>query len=96
MEKKSKCDNYIELALDPQTILPGMSTDRVRVLLVELDVIMEDYQRDFAIVYLSANYSSKKHLCTTILAGKHDHEIKDAAKKVRAEIVKELNNRKAK
>ena len=94
MENKSKCDDLMELVLDPQTILPEMPTDKIRILLMELDLIMEDYTRDIAIIYISSNYSSRKHLCSTVLRGKHDHEIKDAVKVVRVALVNELNSRK--
>ncbi|MCL2712826.1 MAG: hypothetical protein FWD37_06100 [Methanomassiliicoccaceae archaeon] len=94
MENKSRCDDLMELVLDPQVIFPDMSTEKLRMLLIELDMIMEDYSRDLAIMYISGNYSSKKHLCSTVLKGKHDHEIKDAAAKVREVIVNELNTRK--
>jgi len=94
MENKSRCDDLIEHVLDTQVILSGMPTEKVRMLLVELDMIMEDYSRDMAIIYISANYSSKKHLCSTILRGKHDHEIKEAVKGVREILVNELSTRK--
>ena len=94
MENKCRCDDLIEHVLDTQTILEGMPTEKVRLLLVELDMIMEDYSRDMAVIYISANYSSKKHLCSTILRGKHDHEIKEAVKGVREILVNELSKRK--
>ncbi|MCL2143647.1 MAG: hypothetical protein FWH44_05275 [Methanomassiliicoccaceae archaeon] len=95
MEERIKTEDLLYHVLDPQTILPEMPTDKVRILLVELDMIMEDYKRDLAVIYLSSNYSSKKHLCSTILRGKHDHEIKEAAMSVREVLVKELAARKA-
>jgi len=94
MENKSRCDDLIEHVLDTQNILAEMPTEKVRMLLIELDMIMEDYTRDIAIIYISANYSSKKHLCATILRGKHDHEIRDAVKGVREILVNELKERK--
>jgi hypothetical protein len=94
MENKGRCDDLIEHVLDTQSILEMMSTEKVRMLLIELDMIMEDYTRDIAIIYISGNYSSKKHLCSVILRGKHDHEIRDAVKGVRAVLVRELENRK--
>ncbi|MCL2786117.1 MAG: hypothetical protein FWD81_02710 [Methanomassiliicoccaceae archaeon] len=94
MENKSRCDNLMEFVLDPDVLLPEMPTEKVRVLLVELDMIMEDYGREMAIMYISSNYSSKKHLCSTILRGKHDHEIKAAAAEVRVVLVNELARRK--
>jgi len=96
MEKKCKCDDLIGMVMDPQNILSVMPTEKVNLLLVELDMIMNDYNRELAIVYLCSNYSSKKHLCSTILKGKHDHEIKDAAKTVRDVLVKEIDDRKKK
>jgi hypothetical protein len=71
-----------------------MPTEKVRMLLIELDMVMEDYTRDIAIIYISANYSSKKHLCATILRGKHDHEIREAVVGVREILVAELAGRK--
>ena len=94
MEDKCRCDDLVGFTLDPQNILPDMPTEKVRMLLIELDMIMEDYNRDLAVLYLSANYSSKKHLCSTILKGKHDHEIKEAASSVRNVLVNELAARK--
>ena len=94
MEDKCRCDDLVGFTLDPQSILPEMPAEKVRMLLIELDVILEDYKRDLAIMYLASNYSSKKHLCSTILKGKHDHEIKAAAAEVRTVLVKEIAARK--
>jgi len=96
MENKSRCDDLVELVLDPQTILPEMPTEKVRMLLIELDMIMEDYKRELAIIYISSNYSSKKHLCSTILRGKRDDEIKEAVAGVREVLVKEIEKRSKK
>ena len=96
MENKSRCDDLVELVLDPQTILPEMPTEKVRMLLIELDMIMEDYERELAIIYISSNYSSKKHLCSTILRGKRDDEIKEAVTGVRVVLVKEIEKRSRK
>jgi hypothetical protein len=94
METKCRCDDLVGFTLDPQNVVPDMPAEKVRMLLIELDMIMEDYNRDLAVLYLSANYSSKKHLCSTILKGKHDHEIKAAAAGVREVLVNELAARK--
>jgi len=96
MQNKCKCDDLIGFVMDPQNILSGMPTEKVYMLLADLDMVMDDYKRDLAIVYLSSNYSSKKHLCSTILKGKHDHEIKDVAKTVREVLVKEIESRRSK
>jgi len=87
-------NDILDFVLDPRSIVTEMPTEKVRMLLVELDMIMEDYVRDLAIAYLSSNYSSKKHLCTTVLKGKHDHEIKAAASVVKAFLITEIANRK--
>jgi len=94
MENKCKCDDLVGFVMDPQNILSEMPTEKVYMLLADLDMIEDDYNRDLAIVYLSSNYSSKKHLCSTILKGKHDHEIKEVAKTVREVLVKEIGSRK--
>jgi len=94
MENQSRCDDLFELVLDTQNLVSEMPTEKVRLLLMELDMVMEDYTRDIAIVYISGNYSSKKHLCGVILRGKHDSEIKDAVKGVRDILVNELKGRK--
>jgi hypothetical protein len=96
MEKKGRCEDLMEFALDPQNILSLMTAEKVRMLLVELDMIMEDYERELAIAYICSNYSSKKHMCTTILKGKHDHEIKEAVANVRVALVNDLEARKKK
>ncbi|MDR2865986.1 MAG: hypothetical protein LBV13_01060 [Methanomassiliicoccaceae archaeon] len=84
----------MDFVLDPETLLEGMPTDKLRMLSVELDMIMEDYSRELAIAYLSSNYSSKKHLCSTVLRGKHDYEIKDAASRVKIVLITELASRR--
>jgi hypothetical protein len=96
MENKRRYEDLVEMVLDPQTILPLMPEEKVRTLLSELDMIMEDYSRDIAIIYIASNYSSKKHLCSTILRGKHDHEIKEAVAKVREVLVEDLKERRKK
>jgi len=93
---KCKCDDLIGFVMDPQNILSEMPTEKVHMLLADLEMIMDDYNRDLAIIYLSSNYSSKKHLCSTILKGKHDHEIKDVAKTVKDVLLKELDARRSK
>jgi len=94
MENKCRSDDLMEF-LDPQTILPDMPTEKVKMLLIELEMIMEDYNRDLAIVYLSSNYSSHKHLCSIILKGKHDDDVKKSAGDVKEILISELNRRKA-
>jgi len=94
MENKCRSDDLMEF-LDPQTILPDMPTEKVKMLLMELDMITEDYNRDLAIVYLSSNYSSRKHVCSIILKGKHDDDVKKAAAGVRNILVNELDCRRS-
>jgi len=94
MENKCRSDDLMEF-LDPQTIIPDMPAEKVKMLLIELDMIMEDYKRDLAIVYLSSNYSSHKHLCSIILKGKHDDDVKEAANDVKKILVDELDRRRA-
>jgi len=96
MENKCKCDDLVGFVMDPQNILSEMPTEKVYMLLADLDMIEDDYNRELAVVYLSSNYSSKKHLCSTILKGKHDHEIKEIAKTVREVLMQEIDSRRKK
>jgi hypothetical protein len=95
MELRMKTEDLMDFVLDPETILPLMTEEKVRALLAELDMIMEDYNRDLAVVYISGNYSSRKHLCSVILRGKHDDEIKEAVITMRQKLVDEIKSRKA-
>jgi len=95
MERKTKLEDILKFVLDPWEILPMMPEEKVRMLLAELDMIMESYNRDIAVMYISGNYSSRKHLCSVILRGMHDSEIKAAVVEVRNALVDELKGRRA-
>jgi len=95
MENKCRCDDLVELVMDTQNVIADMPTEKVRMLLIELDMIMDDYSRDLTIAYFCSNYSSKKHLCTTVLKGKHDHEIRATADDVKVILKNELAKRKS-
>jgi len=95
MERKTKLEDILKFVLDPCEIIPMMPEEKVRMLLSELDMIMENYNRDIAVMYISGNYSSRKHLCSVILRGMHDAAIKEAVAEVRVALVDELKGRKA-
>ena len=94
METKARAD-IRTLIVDPETFLPTLTEQKVRVLLVELDMLMEDFERETAIMYLSSNYSTNKHLSFTALRGMHDEDIKGFMVSTRAKIMDELKSRKA-
>ena len=95
MENKTRCDDLMGHVIDPQNLIREMPAEKVRLLLVDLDAVMDDYSREIAIVYICSNYSSKKHLCSTILKGKHDHEIRDAVTGIRKILTEELERRRS-
>jgi hypothetical protein len=86
--------NVRELVVDPETIFPYMSDEKIRTLLVELEMIMEEYDRSVAIMYLSGNYSGNKHLSTVVLQGMYDTEIVQIMSETRDSLKKEIKNRK--
>lgn len=93
METKARND-IKDLIVDPEKFLPDLQEQRVRMLLVELDMLMEDFERENAIMYLASNYSVNKHLSFSALRGMHDHEIKEFMVLAREKLVAELASRK--
>ena len=65
-----------DLIVDPEKFVPELTESRVRMLLMELEMLFEDYERENVIMYLASNYSVNKHLSFTAMRGMHDHEIK--------------------
>lgn len=75
MEHKARND-IRSLIVDPDKFVPELTEQRVRMLHMEILMLMEEYERDNAIMYLSSNYSTNKHLSFTVLRSMHDDEIK--------------------
>ncbi len=94
MENKSRCDDIVAKVIDPQAFIETLNDRNLMILVVELDMLMNNYNRTDAIAYLSANYSSNKHLCTTVLNGLHDEEIKVAMKNAHIILDEEVARRK--
>ena len=65
-----------ELIVDPEKFVPELTEQRVRMLLVELEMLMEEYERENTIMYLASNYSVNKHLSFSAMRGMHDDQIK--------------------
>ena len=84
----------IDTVVDPDALLPGMPTDKVWMLLGETEELIRDFDRELAIAFLSCNLSEIKHLCTTVLRGKHDGYIKETLTKARDRMRSELDERK--
>ena len=84
----------IDNIVDPDAILPGMPNDKIWMLLGEAEELLSDYERELTIAYLSCNHTEVKHLCTTILRGKHDTEIIASLTLVRDRMKEELKKRK--
>lgn len=75
MELKARND-IRSLIVDPDKFVPELTEQKVRMLHMELLMLMREYERDNAIMYLASNYSTNKHLSFIVLRGMHDGEIK--------------------
>lgn len=93
METEPRAD-IKTLIVNPQDFVPALGDEKVRVLLVELEMLMEDYERENAIMYLASNYSTNKHLSFTALRSMHDYEIKEYMEKTKVYLVADLKARK--
>ena len=72
-----------DLIVDPEKFVPELTESRVRMLLMELEMLFEEYERENAIMYLASNYSVNKHLSFTAMRGMHDHEIMEIMEETR-------------
>ena len=72
-----------DLIVDPEKFVPELTESRVRMLLMELEMLFEEYERENVIMYLASNYSVNKHLSFTAMRGMHDHEIKEIMEETR-------------
>ena len=72
-----------DLIVDPDKFVPELTEQRVRMLLVELEMLFEEYERENVIMYLASNYSVNKHLSFTVLRGMHDSEIQEIMEETR-------------
>lgn len=82
------------LIVDPETFITELSDDKVRVLLMELEMLMEEYERENTIMYLASNYSSNKHLAFSALRAMYDKDIQEYMDVTREKLVDELKRRK--
>lgn len=73
-----------DLIVDPDKFVPELSETRVRMLLMELEMLFEEYERENVIMYLASNYSVNKHLSFTVLRSMHDSEIQEIMEETRA------------
>ena len=73
-----------DLIVDPEKFVPELTESRVRMLLMELEMLFEEYERENVIMYLASNYSVNKHLSFTAMRGMHDDEIQDIMEETRA------------
>ena len=84
-----------DLIVDPEKFVPELTESRVRMLLMELEMLFEEYERENVIMYLASNYSVNKHLSFTALRGMHDHEIQEIMEETRAYLREYLSDLKA-
>ena len=83
METKARND-IRDLIVDPEKFVPELSESRVRMLLMELEMLFEEYERENVIMYLASNYSVNKHLSFSAMRGMHDSQIQDIMEETRA------------
>ena len=84
-----------DLIVDPDKFVPELTEQRVRMLLVELEMLFEEYERENVIMYLASNYSVNKHLSFSALRGMYDDDIKVIMEETREylrEYLKSLKN----
>ena len=72
-----------DLIVDPEKFVPDLTEQRVRMLLVELEMLFEEYERENVIMYLASNYSVNKHLSFTAMRGMYDDDIKQLMEETR-------------
>ncbi len=89
-----RCEDLISLVVNPGSFLPDLPLDKVRLLLIESQSMREEYNRDLVINYIAGNYSSNKHLCSTVLSGKDDKAILEILDDIEVMINEELAARK--
>lgn len=82
------------LIVDPETFITELSDEKVRILLMELEMLMEEYERENTIMYLASNYSSNKHLAFSALRAMYDKDIQEYMDVTREKLVDELKRRK--
>ena len=86
-------NNIRDLVVDPESFIPDLSEEKVRQLKSDLDIVCADFSRSVAIMYLSSNYSSNKHLANTVLNSLHDEDLREYLDKVRVVLDKEIESR---
>ena len=86
-----------DLIVDPEKFVPDLTEQRVRMLLLELEMLFEEYERENVIMYLASNYSVNKHLSFTAMRGMYDDDIKEIMEQTRTYLktyLKELKEQK--
>lgn len=96
METKARCGDIKNIVVDPESFIESISEERLRMLIIELDMLREDYERENTIMYLSSNYSSNKHFSFTVLRGMCDEKIIEIMDSTRTVLTEELKSRKKK
>ena len=83
-----------EIIIDVEEFIGEMNIDKVRMMLVELDFYIQDYERSAAVAFLSGNCTHNKHLALTALNGMYDDDIKRIMALTKERIVAEIEKRK--
>jgi len=83
-----------EMIIDVEDFISEVNDDKVRMMLVELDLYIQDYDRSNTVTFLSGNCAHNKHLALTALNGMYDDDIKKIMALTREKIVAEIERRK--
>ena len=89
-------DDVLAKVIDPAAAMDGVTTDKFWMLLGEADSIINDFERELTINFISSNFSTSKHLCQTLCRGKFDDEIKTILLNIKAFLLEEIERRKKK
>lgn len=86
--------NVKEFIIDVETFIEGVGDDKLRIMLMELEMYMQEYERSVAIAYLSGNCAHNKHLANIVLNGLYDDEVKEMMVLAKDKLSSEIERRK--
>ncbi len=82
------------VALNSEEFIPQLATDKLRLLKAEMEDILDEFDREYAISFLAGNFATNTHLCVVILRGKHDDEIREITGDVMSLVEAEIASRR--
>jgi len=95
MEERN-IDDVLANVINPEAALEDVNLDKLWMLLGECDSIINDFERELSINFISSNFSISKHLCQTLCRGKFDDDLRTILNNLKAFLLKEIDERKKK